>query len=111
VVTQVFRGGWIADVDDPRNFLDNFRGDSHANWTGYDDPAYAALLDAADAAPTLELRAAKLREAEARLLSAHAILPIYFYSSKHLVRPEVGGFEANPLDRHPTRFLTLAPRE
>lgn len=111
VITQAFRGGWIADVDDPRNFLDNFRGDSHANWTGYDDPAFTALLDAADAAPTLALRAAKLREAEAHLLAAHAILPIYFYTSKHLVRPEVGGFEANPLDRHPTRFLTLAPRE
>jgi oligopeptide transport system substrate-binding protein len=33
---------------------------------------------------------------------------VYFYTSKHLVRPEVGGFEDNPLDRHPSRFLTLA---
>jgi oligopeptide transport system substrate-binding protein len=107
-ITQVFRGGWIADVDDARNFLDNFRAGSAANWTGYADPGFEALLDAADAAPSLAARSQKLREAEARLLSAHAILPIYFYTSKHLVRPEVEGFEANALDRHPSRFLRLA---
>jgi oligopeptide transport system substrate-binding protein len=109
VITQVFRGGWIADVDDARNFLDNFRSDSAANWTGYSDARFEALLDAADEAPTLVDRSAQLREAESRLLAAHTILPIYFYTSKHLVRPEVGGFEANALDRHPSRFLTLEP--
>lgn len=109
VITQVFRGGWIADVDDARNFLDNFRADSAANWTGYADPRFEALLDAADDAPDLAHRSASLHEAEARLLSAHAILPIYFYTSKHLVRPEVRGFEANALDRHPSRFLQLEP--
>ena len=107
VITQVFRGGWIADVDDARNFLDGFRADSAANWTGYDDARFTALLDAADRAPTLAERSALLRQAEARLLSAHAIVPIYFYTSKHLVRPEVRGFEANPLDRHPSQFLQL----
>ncbi len=109
-ITQVFRGGWIADVDDPRNFLDNFRADSASNWTGYDDRAFTALLDAADAAPTLAARSAHLRAAEARLLQAHAIIPLYFYTSKHLVRPEVQGFEPNPLDRHPSRFLRLGAR-
>lgn len=109
VITRVFRGGWIADIDDARNFLDNFRADSAANWTGYADPRFEALLDDADHATDLAQRAAKLREAEARLLSAHTILPIYFYTSKHLVRPEVQGFEANPLDRHPSRFLRLEP--
>lgn len=109
VVTQVFRGGWIADVDDARNFLDNFRAGNASNWTGYADPRFDALLDAADAAPTLAARQQHLREAEARLLDAHAILPLYFYTSKHLVRPEVRGFEANALDRHPSRFLSLEP--
>ncbi|GAB2489350.1 peptide ABC transporter substrate-binding protein [Arenimonas alkanexedens] len=107
VITQVFRGGWIADVDDARNFLDGFRADSPANWTGYDDAHFTALLDAADLAPTLAERAALLRQAETQLLSAHALVPVYFYTSKHLVRTEVQGFEANALDRHPTRFLRI----
>ena len=107
-ITQVFRGGWIADVDDARGFLDIFRAEAASNWSGVDDPAFERLLDAADAAPTLEARAARLREAEGRLLSLHAVVPVYFYTSRHLVRPDVRGFEANPLDRHPSRFLSLA---
>ena len=109
VITQVFRGGWIADIDDARNFLGIFRSDDASNWSGYADPRFDALLDAADAAPTLARRQALLREAETRLLEAHAVLPLYYYTSKHLVRPEVNGFQANPLDRHPSRFLSLEP--
>jgi oligopeptide transport system substrate-binding protein len=109
VITQVFRGGWIADVADARNFLGNFRSDSLTNWSGVADPAFDALLAAADAAPGLEARARALREAEARLLARQVVVPIYHYSSKHLVRPEVEGFVANPLDHHPSRFLRLRP--
>jgi oligopeptide transport system substrate-binding protein len=107
VITQAFRGGWIADIDDARNFLANFESTSATNWSGLDDAGFNALLHAADDAPTLAERNQKLREAEARLLNVQAVIPIYFYTSKHLLRPEVVGFEANPLDHHPSRFLTL----
>jgi oligopeptide transport system substrate-binding protein len=109
VITQAFRGGWIADVDDARNFLANFGHGSLTNWSGVDDPVFDAALHAADAAPDLSARAAALRAAEARLLARQAVVPIYFYSSKHLVRAEVRGFVANPLDHHPSRFLSLEP--
>jgi len=107
VITQAFRGGWIADVNDARNFLANFERGGATNWSGVDDPAFDALMDAADAAATPAARALQLQRAEARLLNLHAIVPVYFYTSKHLVRPEVLGFEANPLDHHPSRFLRL----
>jgi len=35
-------------------------------------------------------------------------VPLYFYTSKHLVSPRLRGFEPNPLDRHPSRFLRFA---
>ena len=107
VITQAFRGGWIADVNDARNFLANFESGGVTNWSGLDDPGFDALMHAADNAPTPALRALRLQQAEARLLSQHAVLPIYFYTSKHLVRPEVQGFEVNLLDHHPSRFLWL----
>lgn len=107
-ITEVFRGGWIADIDDARNFLGTFHSQSPANWSGLADPGYDALLAAADAAPTLERRQALLREAEARLQATHAVVPLYFYTSRHLVHRDVLGFEANPLDRHPSRFLRFA---
>lgn len=107
-ITQVFRGGWIADLDDPRNFLTLFAGDTALNWSGWIDPGFDALIASADQAPDEYARSASLAQAEARLLEAHAVIPLYFYTSKHLVRPEVIGWEDNALDRHPTRFLRLA---
>ncbi len=108
VITQVFRGGWIADVNDARNFLANFESGSVTNWSGVADPGFDALMGAADDAPTAAARALRMQQAEARLLAQHALLPIYFYTSKHLVRPGVLGFESNALDHHPSRFLRLA---
>lgn len=106
-ITQVFRGGWIGDVADARNFLSAFADDGALNWPGYNDAKYRQLFANADNARSEEARNAWLRAAETRLLHAHALIPLYFYTSKHLVSPQVIGFEANPLDRHPSRWLQL----
>lgn len=107
VITQVFRGGWIADVPDARNFLAAFGSDGPLNWTGFDDAGFRERLARADAAKSEAARNAWLHAAELRLLNANAVLPLYFYTSKHLVSARVLGFEANPLDRHASRWLRL----
>ncbi len=106
VITQAFRGGWIADVDDARNFLAAFANEGALNWTGWRDPAFDALIARADAEPDEARRNVLLAQAEARLLAAQPVLPLYFYTSKHLVKPWVGGYTANPLDHHASRFLS-----
>lgn len=108
LITQIFRGGWIADVSDARNFLDNFRSESLANWSGFSDERYDQLLLAADASIIRSERNNLLHEAESYLLDQHALIPLYFYTSKHLVRPEVRGFIAHPLDHHPSRLLRFS---
>lgn len=107
VITQVFRGGWIADVPDARNFLLAFADDGPLNWTGFDDAGFRQRLARADAARTPAARDAWLHAAETRLLQADAVIPLYFYASKHLVDARVRGFEANALDRHPSRWMRL----
>ena len=107
VITQVFRGGWIADVNDARNFLSNFQSGNVVNWSGLNDAQYDALMQQADQAGTTRQRTALMQQAEIKLLLQHAIIPVYFYVSKHLVNPQVKGFEANLLDQHPSRFLSL----
>lgn len=106
-ITRVFRGGWIGDVADPRNFLAAFADDGALNWPGYDDPHYRRLIARADDARSEAARNAWLRAAETRLLHDHAVIPLYFYTSKHLVADPVDGWRANPLDRHGTRWLRL----
>jgi oligopeptide transport system substrate-binding protein len=107
VITQVFRGGWIGDVPDARNFLAAFGSDGPLNWPGFDDVGYRERLAKADAAKSEAARNAWLRAAEQRLLNADAVLPLYFYASKHLVSDRVQGYEANALDRHASRWLQL----
>ena len=104
-ITQAFRGGWIADVDDARNFLVAFASDGPLNWTGWRDAGFNALLAQADAAPDDARRNELLAQTEARLLAAQPVLPLYFYTSKHLVKLWVAGYTANPLDHHASRFL------
>ena len=107
VITQVFRGGWIGDVPDPRNFLAAFAHDGPLNWTGFDDAGFRERLERADAARSDAARNAWLHAAEQRLLAADAVIPLYFYTSKHLVSPQVRGWQANALDRHASRWLRL----
>ena len=56
--------------------------------------------------PELDQRALLLEQAEQRLLAAFPIIPLFHYTSKHLVSPKLVGFEHNPLDHHPSRWLS-----
>ena len=104
-ITQVFRGGWNADLADPLDFLDIFASDSTLNTTGFQSPRYTLLLQTLR--QTTDPVAAKrlALAAEAELMAAQPIIPLFFYTSKHLVVPELEGFVSNPLDHHPSRLL------
>lgn len=105
-ITEVVRGGWIGDWQDPANFLQLFVSDSPLNYTFYADPVFDALMTKA-AGETADVRWQTLKEAESRLMGAHVIIPLYYYVSRHLVNPDVRGFEDNLMDIHLTRWLSL----
>lgn len=103
VLTQVFRGGWFADYTEPLNFLENFSGGSALNASGYADQDFDQALSEATRDPTQA--ATLLQAAEQRLLDAHVIIPLYHYTSKHLVSRQLCGYAAHPLDHHPSQYL------
>ena len=45
------------------------------------------------------------------MLSDHPLIPLYVYVNKHLVRPEVRGWEDNVLDYHYSQHLRLSAPE
>ena len=104
---DIMRLAWSGDYDDPLSFLQIFRSDSPQNLARYADPEFDRLLDKGtievDPARRLEVMTA----AEGTVLNDYPLVPLYFYVSKHLVKPNVGGFEDNVLSRHPSRFITL----
>ncbi len=106
VVTEVFRGGWIADYADPGSFLDLFRSGGGMNFTFFEDSRFDRLLQEAEQAQGQE-RLELLRNSEALLLQEMPAIPLYYYVSRHLVKPEVKGFTDNVRDIHLSRYLSL----
>ena len=106
-VTEVFRGSWIGDYNDAQTFLGLMQSSGSSNMTGYSNPDYDSLLDRAAAQTDLDRRRLYLEEAERLMLADHAIIPLYFYVSKHLVHPSVRGWQDNVLDYHYSQHLSL----
>jgi ABC-type oligopeptide transport system substrate-binding subunit len=90
------RFAWTGDYAHPSTFLDLFLSGSEMNLPAWSSPEFDRLMSLGAYA-----------EAEAMMLAEYPVIPLYFYVSKHLVSPAVGGFVNNPLDLHPSRFISL----
>lgn len=110
VVTEVFRGGWIADYADPATFLHLFLSGGSMNHTRYRSEAFDGLVGRAAAAAGQQ-RMALLQQAEALLTRDMPVIPLYYYVSRHLVRPRVTGYQDNLRDIHLSRYLQLETDE
>ena len=93
---DAMRFAWTGDYAHPTTFLDLFLSGGPMNLPGYANPEFDRLMAAGDYAG-----------AEALLLRDYPVIPLYFYVSKHLVSPAVKGFTDNPLDLHPSRYISL----
>jgi oligopeptide transport system substrate-binding protein len=105
---DVARLGWTADFNDATSFLNTFRSTSINNDSGYVNINYDKLLDRATDATDEMSREEFLENAERMMLDEYPIVPLYFYSSKRLIKPYVRGARVNALDRMYSKFLTLS---
>lgn len=106
---QILLGDWVGDFLDPVTFLDLWRGDSANNHTGWAAPGYDSLLFAAARNPDSAARAAQLQQAEALMLAAAPIIPLYYNTHVFLVQPSVRGWHPTLLDHHPYKDVWLEP--
>jgi oligopeptide transport system substrate-binding protein len=105
---EVARAGWIADYNDPQNFLYLMETSTGVqNYAGYSNPEYDRLMDEADRAVDGEQRNQLMHQAEAVAMADMPNIPIYYYVSKDLVAPHVKGWVDNTKDIHRTRWLSV----
>jgi oligopeptide transport system substrate-binding protein len=105
---QVVRAGWIGDYKDPYTFASYLRGDiGEQNPAGYNDAEYNKLMVASTTETDPQKRLDIMEEGEQVLLADLPIMPIYFYTTQHMVADYVKGWEDNIMDWHPSRYVTV----
>ncbi len=109
---QAGDGGWIADYNDPYNFL--FLAEERSipmNYSRYRNPEYDDLVSRANQELDMEVRASMMAEAEQMMIDDMPIIPVVFYVNRAVVSPEVTGWEDNIVHIHRTRFMCLQDAE
>ncbi|GGF09277.1 peptide ABC transporter substrate-binding protein [Aliidongia dinghuensis] len=100
--------GWIADYPDPWTFLSIFQSDSgDLNTSDYRNPEYDQLLRKATATLDPAARLEMLEAAERLISRDTPVIPLYYDVRPYLVSTKLAGYQANPLDIHPTQDLAF----
>lgn len=95
---QIGRMGWIADYNDANTFLDQFRtADSGNNDTGWENEEFKNLIDQAAAEQDPATRTQILLDAEAVMMEAFPVIPIYYYTNNFVVKDNVEGMQPDGL--------------
>jgi oligopeptide transport system substrate-binding protein len=85
----VCRASWYGDYGDPTTFLDIFASGNGNNNSGYADPKYDAMLEAAENETDPQKRLNKLAEAEKYLVNdGLPLLPLYHYVNVFAFNPD-----------------------
>ncbi|MDK4703036.1 peptide ABC transporter substrate-binding protein [Rhizobium sp. CNPSo 4062] len=104
---QIGRAGWLADYNDPINFLNLLSTGVEMNYGRWSNKDYDALIKQGNEEIDLKKRAEIYKKAEQLALDDSAAIPIYYYVSQNIVAPKVQGFVDNIQDIHRTRWLSI----
>lgn len=88
---QIARSGWGADYNDPMTFIDLWTSKSGNNDSGFKSPEYDALVKEAYSTADQNKRVEAMAKAEKILMDNQVIMPLYYYSSTQMVKPNVKG--------------------
>ncbi len=106
---QIIRASWYADYLDPSTFLELFKSDNEMEQTGWKSDTYDRFILAARGEQDKAKRMEDFQQAEAVLVEESPLIPLYFYSTIMMIRPEVKGYYPNLLDVHPYTAVYLDP--
>ena len=106
---DVARAAWVADYNDPQNFLYLLETRTGVqNYGRYSNPEFDALMVAQGQERDPKARLDIMKQAERIAMSEDAWLPIYYYVSKNLVSQKVEGYVDNTKQVHRSRWVSIA---
>lgn len=103
----IARSGWVGDYMDPFTFLNLFYTNAGDNGTGWWDPEYVKMLDAANVELDHQKRYELLAKAEAYLIEAQPVIPLYTSATNWMKKPYVKGMYPNPQTLHAWKFVYI----
>jgi oligopeptide transport system substrate-binding protein len=107
---QIAAGQWMADFNDPINFLEVFKyKDSGTNNTAWENSEYIDLLNASAVCMNREERLKILSSAEQVLMEEMPILPVFYYVLNYLKQPQLSGVALSPIGQLDLRWAYFEP--
>jgi oligopeptide transport system substrate-binding protein len=105
---QVARAGWIADYNDPQNFLYLLETRSGPqNYGGYSNPEFDRLMVEQGRTNDRAARFTMMQQAERIAIDDDAWAPIFYYVSRALVSQKLKGYEDNVKHIHRARWMSI----
>jgi oligopeptide transport system substrate-binding protein len=103
----LFFDAWVGDYPDPYTFMQiSYTGNGN-NSDDYSNTDYDRLIDAAGLEADNARRYRLFEQAEMLLDSDAAYIPLYYYATRHLVKPYLRGWQSNVMDRNLSRHMYL----
>lgn len=107
---EVARAGWILDEPDAVDMLSLLlSGNKRFNYARYDNAGYDEIVQDAEMELDPARRVQRVAEAETVIARDQPFMPLLGYASLALVSPNLRGWQANVVNIHPSRFLSIAP--
>jgi len=108
---EMFYIGWIADYPHPQNFLEVlFHSGTNYNYGEYSNPEVDSLLKEAAVEQDIGLSLELYQQAEQKLVSDAACLPLWFGQNYILVKPHIKGYNLNPQGAVKLNSVFIEPR-
>jgi oligopeptide transport system substrate-binding protein len=101
------RNGWVGDYMDPFTFLNLFYSPQNDGATGWYDPEYDKLLDAANQEIDEMKRYEMLAAAEYYVMKQQIVIPLGVPGTSWMKKPYVKGMYPNPGTLHPWKFVYI----
>ncbi|MEM9620819.1 MAG: peptide ABC transporter substrate-binding protein [Pseudomonadota bacterium] len=103
---QVAWAGWVGE-NNPEHYLTLLQSDiGSVNYGRFEHSDYDAQLKVAQAQTSIAARNQALQIAEAIVVNAYAVVPLYSTSVRRLVDPRLQGWFENGRDIHQVRYLS-----